>query len=132
MKKVLIGFVFVFIAMILSSIIIDGIILSSTYESLKNVWRPDISSNMWLLYIVMLVGSFFFSFVFAKGYENKGILEGLRYGLYIGIWMSVSMAYGIYAMIDIPYTLALQWLIFGIIKYVLCGVVLAIVFAKVK
>jgi len=132
MKKVLIGFVFVFIAMILSSIIIDGIILGPTYESLKNVWRPDISSNMWLLYIVMLVGSFFFSFVFAKGYENKGILEGLRYGLYIGIWMSVSMAYGIYAMIDIPYTLALQWLIFGIIKYVLCGVVLAIVFAKVK
>jgi len=132
MKKVLIGFVFVFIAMILASIIIDGIILGPTYESLKNVWRPDISSNMWLLYIVMLVGSFFFSFVFAKGYENKGILEGLRYGLYIGIWMSVSMAYGIYAMIDIPYTLALQWLIFGIIKYVLCGVVLAIVFAKVK
>lgn len=57
-------------------------------------------------------------------------MEGVRYGLYIGIWMSIGMAYGTYAMIDIPYSLALQWFIYGIIQYVVYGVLLSFVFGK--
>ena len=130
MKKVLIGFVVVFVAMIICSFIVDGLILGSTYESLKNLWRPDMQSKMWIYYVIMVVGAFFFSFIFSKGYEGKGIIEGIRYGLYIGVWMSIGMAYGTYAMIDIPYSLALQWFIYGIIQYVVFGVLLALVFRK--
>jgi len=130
MKKVLIGFVVVFIAMIIMSYIVDSLILGSTYESLKSLWRLDMQSKMWIYYIIMVVGSFFFSFIFSKGYEGKGIMEGVRYGLYIGIWMSIGMAYGTYAMIDIPYSLALQWFIYGIIQYVIYGVLLSLVFGK--
>jgi hypothetical protein len=57
-------------------------------------------------------------------------MEGVRYGLYIGIWMSIGMAYGTYAMIAIPYSLALQWFIYGIIQYVIYGVLLSLVFGK--
>jgi hypothetical protein len=130
MKKVLIGFVVVFVAMIVMSFIVDGLILGSTYESLKSLWRPDMQSKMWIYYIIMIVGAFFFSFIFSKGYEGKGIMEGVRYGLYIGIWMSIGMAYGTYAMIAIPYSLALQWFIYGVIQYVIYGVLLALVFKK--
>jgi hypothetical protein len=130
MKKVLIGSVVVFVAMMILSYMVDGLILGSTYESLKNIWRPDMESKMWIYYIIMIVGAFFFSFIFSKGYEGKGILEGVRYGLYIGIWMSIGMAYGTYAMIAIPYSLALQWFIYGVIQYVIYGVLLALVFEK--
>ena len=130
MKKVLIGFVVVLIAMIVMSFIVDGIILGSTYASLSSVWRPDMQSKMWIFYIVMIVSSFFFSFIFSKGYEGKGILEGVRYGLYIGIWTSVSMAYGTYAMIAIPYSLALQWFLYGVIENVIYGILLSLVFGK--
>jgi hypothetical protein len=132
MKKVLIGFVVVFIAMMAMSYIVDYLILGSTYESLKSIWRPDMNSMMWIYYIVMLVGSFFFSFIFSKGYEGKGIMEGVRYGLYIGIWMSIGMAYGTYAMIAIPHSLALQWFIYGVVQYMIYGVLLALVFGKKK
>jgi len=71
MKKVLIGFVVVFIAMVVMSFIVDFLILGSTYESLKSLWRPDMQSKMWIYYIIMIVGSFFFSFIFSKGYEGK-------------------------------------------------------------
>lgn len=130
MKKVLIGFVVVFVAMIVCSYIVDGLILGSTYESLNSLWRPDMQSKMWIYYVIMVVGAFFFSFIFSKGYEGKGIMEGVRYGLYIGIWMSIGMAYGTYAMIAIPYSLALQWFIYGVIQYVVYGVLLALVFGK--
>jgi hypothetical protein len=130
MKKVLIGFVVVFVAMIILSFIVDGLILRSTYESVQNVWRPDMQSKMWIYYVLMVVGAFFFSFIFSKGYEGKGILEGVRYGLYIGIWLSINMAYGSYAMIAIPYSLALQWFIYGVIEYVIYGILLAFVFGR--
>ncbi len=130
MKKVWLGFVVVFILMIIFSYIVDTLILGSTYESLKGLWRPDMMSKMWIFYIVMLFQAFFFSFIFSKGYEGKGIAEGVRYGLYIGIWMSVGMAYATYAMIAIPYSLALQWFVYGVIEYVIFGIALALVFRK--
>jgi hypothetical protein len=126
-KKVLPGFIAAFITLEVLDFIVHGVILGSTYASMT-VWRPDMMSKMWITHIITLIGSFFFAFIFSKGYENKGIGEGLRYGLYIGIWMSVGMAYGTYAMIAIPYSLALEWFLFGIVEYVIAGAVLAMVF----
>jgi hypothetical protein len=130
MKKVLIGFIVVFVLMEIASYIVDFLILGSTYQSIQNVWRPDLQSKMWIFQLVMIPQAFFFSFIFSKGFEGKGIAEGVRYGLYIGIWMSVGMAYATYAMIAIPYSLALQWFIYGVIEYVIYGIALALVFGK--
>ena len=130
MKKVLIGTVAIFIAMSAFNIIVHGMILGEAYKATASLWRPDMQSMTWIYSIISLVGAFFFSFIFSKGYEGKGIAEGARYGLYIGIWMSIGMAYGTYAMIAIPYKMALQWFIFGVIGYVIYGIILALVFGK--
>jgi hypothetical protein len=127
-KKVWLGFIVVFVLMEICSFVVDGLILDSTYKSLSSLWRPDYMSLMWIFHVLMLVGSFFFSFIFSKGYEGKGIAEGIRYGLYIGIWMSIGMAYGTYAMINIPYSLALTWFLVGIVEYIIYGIALALVF----
>ena len=127
-KKVWIGFVAVFILMEILDYLIYSVILGSTFQSLQSLWRPDMMSLQWIYVVITLIGSFFFAFIFSKGYEGKGIAEGVRYGLYIGIWMSVGMAYGTYAMIAIPYSLALQWFLYGVVSYILAGIVLALVF----
>lgn len=129
-KNVWTGFVAVFITSVALNFIFNGLVLGPTYESLKSLWRPDFNSLMWIYYVLMLVGAFFFVFIFSKGYEGKGIAEGVRYGLYIGIWMSMGMAYGTYAMIAIPYSLALQWFVYGVIQYVIMGIVVAFVFGR--
>lgn len=108
MKKVLIGWIAVFIAVSIMDYLIHGVILASAYEATKNLWREDMDSKMWIFSVVSLIGSFFFSFIFFKGYEGKGIAKGIRFGLYIGIWMSVGMAYGTYGMIAIPYSMAIH------------------------
>lgn len=129
-KKVWVGFVVVFVLMEIVGFVINGLILASTYESLQSLWRPDMADYMWVFHVMMVIGAFFFTFVFSKGYEGKGIAEGLRYGLYIGVWLSVGMAYGTYSMIAIPYSLALQWFIYGVIEYLIYGAALAMVFGK--
>jgi hypothetical protein len=127
-KKVLLGFVAVFVTLEILDFLIHSVLLGPTYASLASLWRPDMKEKMWIMHLVMLIGSFFFAFIFSKGYENKGIGEGLRYGFYIGFWMSTGMAYGTYSMIAIPYSLAVQWFIYGVIEYVIAGAVLALVF----
>src|SRR3989339_465663 len=127
-KKVLLGGVAVFITLEVLDFLIHGVLLASTYTSLASLWRSDMQSKMWIMWIVTFIGSFLFAFIFSKGYENKGLAEGLRYGFYIGVWMSIGFAYGTYAMIAIPYSLALQWFIYGVIEYMIAGVVLALVF----
>lgn len=130
MKKVLIGAAAAFVAFSVMDYLIHGVMLKSAYEATKSVWREDMDSKMWIFSVVSLIGSFFFSYIFSKGYEGKGIAEGARYGLYIGIWMSVGMAYGTYGMIAIPYSMAIQWFLYGVVEYVVGGVILALVFGK--
>jgi hypothetical protein len=128
-KKVWLGFIAAFVTLEVLDFIIHGVILASAYSSLT-VWRTDMASKMWIVHVVTLIGAFFFALIFSKGYENKGIAEGIRYGLYIGVWMSTGMAYGTYSMIAIPYSLALEWFIFGVIEYIIAGIVLALVFGS--
>ena len=130
MKKLMIGTVVIFVAMSLCDFIVHGVILESAYKATTSLWRPDMQSKMWMYSVISLVGAFFFTFIFSKGFEGKGIAEGARYGLYIGIWMSIGMAYGTYAMIAIPYAMALQWFLYGIVEYVLYGIILTFVFGK--
>ena len=46
-------------------------------------------------YVIYLVMAFFFTLVSSKGYEGKGVMEGLRYGFYVGMLMAVPTALGI-------------------------------------
>jgi hypothetical protein len=128
-KKFWLAFVAVFITAEILNAVVYNFILGSAFGSLP-VWRADMKSLMWIYPVITLVGSFFFTFIFSKGYEGKGIAEGVRYGLYTGIWLSLGMAYGTYGMVDIPYGMTLQWFIFGVVTYVVMGIVASLVYGK--
>ena len=131
-KKFWIAFIVVFIAMSVLSLIIHSVILGPVYQSdaMKNIWRTDMMSKMWIFYLVYLFVSFFFVLIFSKGYTGKGIMEGFRYGIYTGFLMSVPMAYSTYAMIPLPYSVAVQWLIYGLIQYIILGILVSLVYGK--
>jgi len=131
-KKTWIGFVAVFVTIAVLDFIVNMVLLSSTYqdESMKQLWRSQAEMKVWLFYVVYLFVAFFFSLIFSKGYEGKGIMEGMRYGFYVGMMMAVPMAYGSYAAMPITYALAFQWFIYGLIEYVIAGIVLALVWGK--
>ena len=122
----------VFVTIAVLDFIVNMVLLSSTYqdESMKQLWRSQAEMKVWLFYVVYLFVAFFFSLIFSKGYEGKGIMEGMRYGFYVGMMMAVPMAYGSYAAMPITYALAFQWFIYGLIEYVIAGIVLALVWGK--
>ncbi|MFQ5799268.1 MAG: hypothetical protein ACE5H0_11365 [Bacteroidota bacterium] len=130
LKKLLLPFVVVYAVSMILNLLIHGAILGSTYESpeLSDIMRPAEESKMWIHFIVGIIFSFFFVFIFSKGYENRGIMEGVRYGLYVGLMVATPMAYSSYAAYQIPYSLALQWFIYGLVYYIILGVIAALLY----
>ena len=118
----------VYVAHRILDLIIHGVILAGQYEAAADVWRPDMESKMYIMYITAAIFSLLFVYIFIKGYEGKGIMEGVRYGLWMGLLISIPMAYGSYATLDIPYSLAFSWWTLGTVKIIICGIVAASVY----
>ncbi len=131
-KKLWLGFIAVLVTTEIFNFLVNGVLLMPDWQATQNLWRPNMMSYMWVYHVLMVVGAFFFTFIFAKGYEGKGMMEGVRYGFYIGVWLSMGMAYGTYAMIAMPYGLALKWFLFGVVQYVIMGIVVALVYGRKK
>ena len=129
-KKLWLGVLAVFVVIAAWETIVIMVLLSAAYHATASLWRPEAEMKIWLFYVVYLFVAFFFTLIFSKGYEGKGGAEGLRYGFYVGMMMAVPMAYGTYGSMPIPYSLALQWFLYGLIEYVLCGMAVALVFGK--
>ncbi len=131
-KKFWIAFVAVFVAFFVLDFIVNGVLMQSTYksESVAKLMRPEADFKMWLIIVVDACIAFFMTLIFSKGYEGKGIAEGARYGLYVGLLMAIPMAYGTYAAMPIPYYMALQWFLYGTVQFVITGCILAAVWGK--
>lgn len=127
-KRFILASLAVFVAYEAIDTLVNMVLLTSTYDQLKQIWRPDMMQLIWIMYLAYLIFSFLFVFIFTKGYEGKGIMEGVRYGLYIGLMMCVPGAFSQYVVYPLPFTLALQWFIYGMIEFSLCGVVVALVY----
>jgi len=129
-KKVLFGAGAVFVAMGILGFLIHDVLLGSTYmdESMMHLWRPPEEMMMGVIFASNLIVSYFLSLVFSKGYQGKGMAEGVRFGFFMGMIMATPMAYATYATMPITYSLALQWFIYGIIEYIIYGVILAAVY----
>lgn len=133
-KKFVLAFVLVFILVEITNYIIHVLILGPVYASdeIKVLFRSqeEMSGMMWIMWVLDLIWSFFFVFFFVKGYENKGIAEGLRFGLYIALFFYLVNIYGQYTVFPIPYYLTLQWFLYGLVQALILGTAVALVYKQ--
>lgn len=75
-RKIWIGFVAVFVTTQVIEGLTNYFFLDPIYSVYSHIWRPIAEMKLWMLPIIGLFFSFFFVFIFSKGYERKGLLEG--------------------------------------------------------
>ena len=127
-KRFVLASIAVFVVFEILDWIIHSKILSRTYMNLQHLWRPDMMDKMWIMYITAFIFSFLFVYIFTKGYEGKGAAEGIRYGLIIGLLMLVVGMFNQYAVYPIPLNLTIQWFIYGLIQFIIVGIVAALIY----
>ena len=129
-KTFWIGFVVVFVVMSVFGYLVHEVGLSATYESLASVFRPkaEMDSMMWMMMAGGVVSLLLFCHIFTLGYEGKGVMEGVRYGTLIGIFVSIPMSVDHYVIYPLTGELAVIWFVAGVVGFVIAGAVFAAIY----
>lgn len=131
-KRLWIAFLLVFVAYFATTWFIHSVILGGTYmkPDIQTLFRPEaeMSSFFWVRIVTMLVFSFFFTFIFAKGCEQKGLMEGVRYGLVIAIFYFFVTNFEQFIIYSVPYFLVWYWIVAGLVQAVILGVIAALAY----
>ncbi len=123
--SVLVTFVFVF----LYEFLVHGFLLMDLYTQTKELWRPEEEANMLFMFMSQLGFSAVMAYIFTLNYEGKGVGEGVRFGLCIGMLIG-SIEIGTYCYMPIPMVLMLSWVLVSLLKGLGSGVVLSLVYKQ--
>ena len=124
----------VFIALFALDHLLHGMLLKNIYHQTASVWRPeaDMKKIMWYMWLGYLVFSPVFVCIYSKGYEEgkDRIGQGLRYGFWMGILLSVMSSLISYVVLPIPLKLAVYWIIGETVKFTCIGGILGAAYKK--
>ena len=131
-KRWLLASVAVLVVVAVLEFLIHGVLLSDVYRQTASVWRSqaEMQKMMWIFWVGMLVFAPFFALIYVKGYEKgkPGLGQGFRYGLYMGVMLSVMHSFGWYVILPIPLALAFYWFLGILVEFIAAGVAAGLVY----
>lgn len=131
-KKLWLAALLVYLAFIATNSLFHGLILGDFYmkPEVQSAIRLEEEMHKFFLvrFLTMAVFAFFFTFIFAKGYEGKGIMEGVRYGIYIALFTFFISSLEQFIIYPIPYAAVWYWIIVGLVQSVLMGIIAALIY----
>ena len=129
-KTFWIGLIVVYIVIQALGYVIHEVMMGDTYEGLASIFRPDaeMMDMMWMMMVSSAVMMFMFCYIFTRGYEGKGTMEGVRFGALIGFLMAGPMSIDQHVIYPLPADVASIWLISGIVSFMIAGAVFAAIY----
>lgn len=127
-RKFAIAWLAVFVAWMLGSLIVHGMLLQADYVKLPNLFRPEADAGQYFPFMILahVIMAGAFAWIYARGVEAKPWLgQGLRFGLAIALLTAVP-AYTIYYCVQpMPGMLAVKQIVFDSVLLLLLGAVAA-------
>ena len=127
MKRIAGAVVSIFISWNIIDYIVHGIILNQAYQETSQLWRPMAEMKMGLIYISVFISAVVFVLIYQRLVSNKSISNAIQYGILLGIGVGISMGYGTYAVMPIPYAMALTWFLTSILESAVAGILLGVI-----
>ena len=129
-KTFWIGFVVVYVTLQAIGFVVHGVLMNDTYEALAAVFRPkeQMDSMMWIMMISAAVVVFVFCYVFTQGREGTGVMEGVRYGTLMGLFLGLPTSIDAYVIYPITQELAAVWFITAVVSMMIAGAVFSVIY----
>jgi hypothetical protein len=128
-KRFIPACVVVFVFIFFFEWLFHGVILAGIYAWTPQLWRTEeamLGLFQWLV-IGQILFSIMISFIFVKGYEDRGIGEGVRYGIIMGLlFMAPNLI--MYAVVPYPKRLIAYWIVGGFVEMIIAGIILAAIY----
>ena len=130
LKRYMLGSLVVFLVIFASEWLFHGVIMKSAYDAHLDLLRPQAEAGSYMPYMALgfLILAFGFSYIFVKGYEGRGVGEGVRFGLYAGIAFGVSTNLINFTVFPLPGSWVAAWCVGETIILMLAGAVLSAVY----
>ena len=122
-KKLIYSVIIVFVVWSILDYVIHQMILGASYQATANLWRPMAQMKMGLMYVVVFLVSIAFVCLYALLVGNQGLKTGFFFGLLYGFGSGVSMGYGTYSYMPIPYHMAFTWFIGSVVEFTIAGLI---------
>jgi uncharacterized PurR-regulated membrane protein YhhQ (DUF165 family) len=127
-KRFLVASAVTYVVVQAMELVINNVLMKSANESLMSLWRPNMTSRMWVMYVVGVIVALLFTYIFVKGREGKGIAEGVRYGIIIWLFVSAPMSVSMWVLLPIPYIIILRWMLYGLLEMLVAGILVAVIY----
>lgn len=116
--------------------VLHTIVLKDLYSETMFLWRTEeeIRGMSWLMWAGYLAFSLVFVLIYGIGFEagKPALSQGLRYGFWVGLLLSVPMATACYAVMPIPVMMSVWWFVGGMVECVLAGIVASAIYRPEK
>ena len=109
--------------------VFHGGVMRDWYIRTAPLWRSEAEMAIYLPFLLagQMLFAFVFSYIFIKGYENKGLMEGVRFGLWIGLLTLSGMLIS-YAVSPYPADMVCAWVMGAFIELVIAGGIAALLY----
>ena len=133
-KRFVIASIAVFVALMILDFIFHMGLLGSVYEETQEIWRPDdeMMRRMPIGYIFTLLWSFLFCYIFVKGREGKGIIEGVRFGILMAVFYGFITSIWQWTMFPIPFRIVIYWFLVWLVEMVILGILVAVIYKPLE
>jgi len=110
--------------------VVWGQLLSREFGRYPEIFRPaGDTSGFALMFLGIFVGMCFAAWIYAKGYEGgSGAVEGLKFGVVIGLLMAAYFSAANYGTMRIGKKMALTYLVGGFGEWLVAGIVIGLVY----
>jgi hypothetical protein len=110
--------------------VVWGQLLSREFGRYPDIFRPaGDMSGFPLMFLGIFAGMCFAAWIYAKGYEGgSGAVEGLKFGVIIGLLMAAYISATNYGTMRIGKKLALTYLIGGFGEWLVAGIVIGLLY----
>ncbi len=127
LKRILLAAVAVFVAWEVLDFVIHGVILRDAYAATPTVWRPMAEIKMGLMYVVGAIAAFCFAGIYGWLVRPKSLRAAINFGMLFGIGAGVSMGYGSFAVMPIPYLMAVTWFVGTLVQALVAAVLVGLI-----
>jgi hypothetical protein len=134
-QKLFIGWGVTFVAWMVGSFVVHGVLLHEDYSKLPNLFRPEAEAQKYfplmILAHVIMAGAFVW--IYSRGVEAKPwFAQGIRFGLAVAL-MTVVPTYTIYYVVQpMPGFHVVKQIVFDGILVVVLGGIVAFVYRKTE
>jgi hypothetical protein len=105
-----------------------AVVFSSVYDQQLPGGRPEGEEFHLAGFINIITWSLAFTYVFIRGYQNKGWVEGISFGLIAWVFYFIPMLTGYWAYFQLPTNWVMAGLITGLAESVSSGLITALIY----